>query len=311
MGTGTGAPRLLDQLQLRHLRAFVAVVERGSFTSAAQSLQVSQPALSASIQRLERVLGGPVVERGRPIVLTALGLVVLNHTRQLTGVLRSLDAEITALGERAPRALRIGVFGPGGGPLTARLLEAVGTNPGLDVAITAVDLDQQQARVLDGSLHLVLTYGPCAHPDIRVTPLSREPRLAVVGRQHPLAGTDRASLTDVLPYAMPAALAGEPPEWKSWWHLLPERNGERPRTVVVPGDDADPFSQLRQAVLRSLVVLVAGHLRDALPGQPNGLHYVELVDASPATGVVLSRVDAGPVVEAVVRLATRLAAPPS
>src|SRR3979411_1623943 len=50
-------------ISLRQLEYFVTVVDEGSFTRAAELLQVSQPGLSHQIQALERELGGPLLER--------------------------------------------------------------------------------------------------------------------------------------------------------------------------------------------------------------------------------------------------------
>ena len=59
---------------LRQLRYFQALVEHGSFTRAAESVFVSQPALSLQIRDLEATLGGPLVEReSRGVQLTRLG----------------------------------------------------------------------------------------------------------------------------------------------------------------------------------------------------------------------------------------------
>ena len=59
---------------LRQLRYFQALVEHGSFSRAAESVHVSQPALSLQIRELEAGLGGPLVEReSRGIQLTRLG----------------------------------------------------------------------------------------------------------------------------------------------------------------------------------------------------------------------------------------------
>jgi len=61
-------------ITLRQLRYFQALVEHGSFSRAAESVYVSQPALSLQIRELEASLGGPLVEReSRGIHLTRLG----------------------------------------------------------------------------------------------------------------------------------------------------------------------------------------------------------------------------------------------
>src|SRR6202171_3596627 len=67
---------------LRQLEYFLAVVEKGSFTTAAASLHVTQPGLSHQIQALERDLGGPLLERlPRSVRLTPAGRVALPHAR--------------------------------------------------------------------------------------------------------------------------------------------------------------------------------------------------------------------------------------
>src|ERR671922_2414994 len=65
-------------MNLRQLECFVAVADEGSFTKAARRLKLSQPSLSQQIRRLERELGGELVERlPRGIRLTAAGAAFL------------------------------------------------------------------------------------------------------------------------------------------------------------------------------------------------------------------------------------------
>jgi DNA-binding transcriptional LysR family regulator len=67
---------------LRQLEYFVAIVDEGSFTRAAELLHVTQPGLSHQFQALERELGGPLLERlPRRVRLTAAGRAMLPHAR--------------------------------------------------------------------------------------------------------------------------------------------------------------------------------------------------------------------------------------
>lgn len=71
-------------LQARPLRAFILVAEQLSFTRAAKRLHISQPALSAQIRELERLLGFSLFHReGRSIALTAKGAQLLDKARRL------------------------------------------------------------------------------------------------------------------------------------------------------------------------------------------------------------------------------------
>src|SRR6187551_504191 len=72
---------LMDPRQLEYV---VAVADEGSFTSAARSLHVSQPALSQSIAALEAEVGVPLFDRlGRTVRLTSAGEALLSPARQV------------------------------------------------------------------------------------------------------------------------------------------------------------------------------------------------------------------------------------
>jgi len=76
-----GAPQ---GLELRHLRYFVAVADVGTFTHAAERLFIAQPTLSQQIQRLEQIVGTPLLRRRRDGVrLTAAGAVLLEAARDV------------------------------------------------------------------------------------------------------------------------------------------------------------------------------------------------------------------------------------
>lgn len=92
------------------LRTLVAVVDLRSFTKAAQSLGVTQPAVSAHVKRLQLLLGTDLLDRATPgVVLTPAGEIVVHHARQLL----SLNDEILHLagGRRSAQTLRLGIPG--------------------------------------------------------------------------------------------------------------------------------------------------------------------------------------------------------
>src|SRR5882762_2029161 len=72
------------QVELRHLRYFVAVAEAGSLTVAAHKLHTSQPSLSRQIRDLEDEVGAQLLTRSaRGIELTPAGRAFLNHARSV------------------------------------------------------------------------------------------------------------------------------------------------------------------------------------------------------------------------------------
>ncbi|HEY2057877.1 MAG TPA: LysR family transcriptional regulator, partial [Amycolatopsis sp.] len=70
------------EVELRHLRLLCAVAEAGSISRAAAGIGSSQPALTASVQRIERVFGGKLFVRSlRGVVPTEFGECVLSRAR--------------------------------------------------------------------------------------------------------------------------------------------------------------------------------------------------------------------------------------
>ncbi len=83
-------------LELRHLRCLVAIVDSGTFTDAAIELGISQAAVSRNLMALEQVLGVRLLHRtSRAIIPTTAGVHVLAHARQVLAAAGNLVAEAT------------------------------------------------------------------------------------------------------------------------------------------------------------------------------------------------------------------------
>src|ERR1700730_16803915 len=90
------------------LRALVTVVDLRSFTRAAQSLGVTQPAVSAQIRRLQYLLGYEVLDKSAPgVSLTPRGEIVVANARRLLAV--NDDIVQMASGHAAGPTIRVGI----------------------------------------------------------------------------------------------------------------------------------------------------------------------------------------------------------
>lgn len=90
------------------LRSFVAIQELGSFTKAAAALELTQPAISAQIKRLQQLLGGEVFSKGGlGITLTEKGEIVSKYARRIL----AMNDQILSLSGAKPhsRHLRVGI----------------------------------------------------------------------------------------------------------------------------------------------------------------------------------------------------------
>ena len=174
-------------LKRTHVRQFLALVEAGSFTRAAERLAITQPTLSAGIAELERLVGSPLFLRERRAVrLTEAGNRLLPSARAIEREFRS--AESAARGAVAPaQPLRLGLISS----LSASLVTAIGARCGAahPLALTEgsdIDLRRRLAEhQIDAALTL-LRAGESAPV------LIEEDYAMILPAQHRLAG--RATL---------------------------------------------------------------------------------------------------------------------
>jgi LysR family transcriptional regulator, carnitine catabolism transcriptional activator len=106
-------------MEIRQLRHAVAVVDEGGFTAAADTVGITQPALSQSIAALERELGISLFVRGRQVALTAAGEAFLGPARQAlraADTVREVAADITG-----PLAELVGRFRASHPAVTVRI----------------------------------------------------------------------------------------------------------------------------------------------------------------------------------------------
>ena len=101
-------PQAPDGIELRHLRAFVAVAEELNFGRAAERLFVSQPALSRQISGLEQLVHCELLRRStHRVELTIAGEALLDRARKVLG---HVDQAVSAT--QVPRKRSAGNFSP-------------------------------------------------------------------------------------------------------------------------------------------------------------------------------------------------------
>src|SRR3954452_23701578 len=98
-----------NNMDLRQLRYFIAVAERGGFAAAASTLNVAQSALSRHVKELEHELGGKLFERGaRGVSVTESGKVLLARGRWLLGTIDDIKAEVRTENREPSGTVRLG-----------------------------------------------------------------------------------------------------------------------------------------------------------------------------------------------------------
>lgn len=187
-------------LNLHHLRVFSAVAERGSFTRAAAALRISQPAVSKSVQELERQIALPLLERaGRSTKLTAAGESLASHARELFGVEASAEEELRALRGLEHGSLHIGASTtiatyllP---PILARFRDA---HPGVVMRVVSANTRAIARRVLERRLDIALIEGPAVHPRLERVPWRDDELVLIAHPDHPLTRRRRVHARDLV-----------------------------------------------------------------------------------------------------------------
>lgn len=103
----------LDALDVRHLRALMAVVEHGTFAKAAEVLGFTQSAVSQQIASLERVAGERLFDRPggpRPVTLTAAGRLAIKHAERILDQVRVFERDLVGHRSGSIGRIDVGVF---------------------------------------------------------------------------------------------------------------------------------------------------------------------------------------------------------
>jgi DNA-binding transcriptional LysR family regulator len=191
-------------LDPRRLLTFREVARQGSFSRAADALALSQPAVSQQVGALERELGATLLVRGRAgTVVTPAGELLLAHAEALASRLELADAQMGELAATERTTLRVGAFPSALAtivPAAAVALRA--REPDLDLAIEEGTVDELEAAVESGSLHVAVCWQDARadrreRDDLRRTDLAEEPMVAVLAADHRLASRRQIALGEL------------------------------------------------------------------------------------------------------------------
>jgi len=178
-------------MDTRQLLAFCAVVERRSFSQAAERLGVTQPAVSLQVRALERRLGMRLLDRsGRRVEPTQAGLRLYRGAQRLLQLEEQIVNELAdeAEGELAG-AFEIGAStGPGGVVLARLLCEFALSFPSLHVALSVFDTQTIVERVAERTLELGVVGAAPRHRGVEYEPFFHDTVILACPPGHQFAG---------------------------------------------------------------------------------------------------------------------------
>ncbi len=177
-------------MEIRQLKAFVAIAESGTFTAGALRVHVTQAAISMQIRQLENELGARVFVRApRHVILTEAGEHLLQRARQ---ILREHDAaveEIAALAGAERGRLRVGSASAMvlTEPLPKILKELRKQHPAAEIAVISGTSEALVDQILSGELDIAFVSLPVDARGIQTERLRDDQLVAIASPRHKLA----------------------------------------------------------------------------------------------------------------------------
>ena len=196
-------------METQNLSAFLKVAEERSFSAAATSLHVTQPAVSKRIAALESQLGAALFDRiGRQVTLTEAGRALLPHARAIAGHLNQARQSIEDLAGGVSGRLRLGTSHHIGlhrlPPVLRRYSEAY---PEVTLDIDFMDSEQAFEEINRGHIELaIVTLPPDRDPGMVTRLVWRDPLDFMAASGHPLCSHRRLRLEQLTDY--PVILPG-------------------------------------------------------------------------------------------------------
>jgi LysR family nitrogen assimilation transcriptional regulator len=253
-------------MQLRHLRYFVKIVEAGSFSRAASTIHVAQPALSQQIAELELKLGTSLLQRSaRGVRPTAAGEVLYREASAILRLVEQLPGIVRSSGGETDGAVSLGMSSTLAATLGGAFFEACkAALPKVTLKLAVID-SEIKARIEAHTLDLAMVF-----EDELVQVFSRKPlfrqRLYLV-RRDPLPGKAISVSFDKLA-TLALILPSLPNVVRSLLDRIFAAAGISPNIVA----EADVLSGIISAVSTGMgsTVLPKGNLSD-IPGELTAL----------------------------------------
>ncbi len=289
-------------MELRHVRAFVAVAEEAHFGRAAERERVTPSAVSQSVRALERELGVQLLERTtRRVRPSPAGAALLPAARAALAAVAELGDAARRVREAERAVLRVGFVGSAANEVTPRYLRAfTDAHPGTQLDLVPADFARPDCGLADGAVDVAFVRLPVATAGrLRLRRLLDEPLVLVVPEAHALA---RAGVREVAPQELAAEVfvpaPDDDPVFRDWW-LDPAGTGRRVRLAPV----ARSLDAWLERIAAGGGVSFAPASTARYYGRP-GVRFVPVRTAARSTvAVACRRGDSRPLVTAFLRIA--------
>jgi DNA-binding transcriptional LysR family regulator len=191
-------------LNPRRLEILRTVVDRGSFSEAADALSYSQSAVSQAIATLESEVGVSLIERSRNgASATPAGAALVGHAGGILAQIEAAEAELAAIAAGHGGRLRVASFPTAGATLLPQAIAGFrASHPGVELSLAEGEPEEIAPRLRSGEFDLVLLFefeggGERLGAAMRRFELLDDPLQLALPHDHPLAGNSRLRLQDL------------------------------------------------------------------------------------------------------------------
>jgi DNA-binding transcriptional LysR family regulator len=214
------------EVSLRQIAYLVRLIEKGSFTAAAESLGITQPALSIAIGQLERALEVVLVDRqASPLALTEAGAIFLRYARRVQHDLAEARDELAAHGRGALGRLDLCMGPSAATPEVGAVLNHLAADfPGLEIGIGTGVVPAVLNRLEDGEFTAYVGTLPdnFSDPRFEVWRMVDLEVVVIASAQHPLARKGRIDIADIVaaPWIAIGNIESNLPNWRAGFEAL-------------------------------------------------------------------------------------------
>lgn len=220
-----------QEIGVKDMRAFFAIVEEGNISHAAQRLDIAQPALSRQMKRLEEKLNVKLFERGsRRIRLTEAGRVFYEKVENILGMIDGTVREITEIGTGAKGSIRIGTITTSGAMILPDLISEFHK---IYPNVTFEILEAEGARVLElldnRLIEIAITRTQVDNLSYELFVLPNEPLVTVMNKKN-ICGKEKDTIKLSELEERPIII---PLRWKSNFETNCKKIGFTPKIICV------------------------------------------------------------------------------
>lgn len=220
-------------MDVRHLRAAIAVARYGTFTEAASVLHVAQPAVSVTIRDLEAELGVRLFDRtSRRLVVTEAGGELVSRATRILDQLDELDDEMALFAGAVRGRVRVSTWYHFAPTMPTMIQDFIRDNPGVRITITELPLGKTIEAVKRGDIDLGF---PILVPGVDLTGLDyrvvyTEQLALAIAREHPLAREPSITLEALA--GIPLIMTGADTAMRGWLDYNFGLAGIRPEVLL-------------------------------------------------------------------------------